>query len=65
MDILLGNAFFQRFSNYSVEMISIRKKLERNALPKGKKSKLLFRLSDLQNRLLPETVKRIYSSLTN
>ena len=50
----IGNKLFCRLTNYCKEEEAITKKLERSNVPPGKSEKLLFRLIDLQDRLIPD-----------
>jgi len=50
-----GIKLYCRLTNHCKEEKAITKKLERNKIPPGKAEKLLFRLIDLQDRLIPET----------
>ncbi len=50
-----GIKLFCRLTNHCKEEKAIMKKLEKNKIPPGKAEKLLFRLIDLQDRLIPGT----------
>ncbi len=48
-----------RSTNYTTERASIQQKLANPRISDGKKERLEFRLSDLDNRLIPETARRV------
>lgn len=48
-----------RLANYSEEKTKIQRKLNNPQVPSEKKAKLQSRLHDIENRLIPETVRRM------
>jgi hypothetical protein len=54
-----GIKLFCRLTNLCNEEKAITKKLERNKIPSGKADKLLYRLIDLQDRLIPKARSQV------
>ena len=54
----------QQYKHYCDEAGAIKKKLDNEAVPEGKKAKLRYRLRDIETRLIPQVVSRMAAPMS-
>lgn len=55
----VNHSLFVRFTNYCQEKTNIQQKLQNPQVPQDKKNRLQIRLNDLEERLIPETTRKL------